>query len=182
MFVGTCYSCGNKELMYEEIPLGNSSSDESGDQMRRLTGFLNCHVRGVHDPANRDERDLSDSGRERARDNFYRALDSVDSPSPPFHQPQMGLLYNNRFVVTPPRAIWDTMSSDEEEEMEWCGVFPFAIYPVIDPEDDRRTPDYKDVYCSPIESEYWSEDVGRWSSDPADPWEYVDNPDSDLWP
>ena len=182
MFVGTCHSCGKKELYYEEIPFGDSSSDDPEEQERRLTGFLNCHDQGLHNRANRDERDLSDSDRGRARDHFYCALDAVDSPSPPYHLPQMGLLFNNRFVVQPPRAIWDTMSSDEEEEMEWCELFPFALCPMIEPEDDRRTPVFKDQYCSPLESEYWSEDVGRWSSDPADPCAYVDDNDSDLWP
>ena len=86
------------------------------------------------------------------------AMDNAEPPSPlfacppdspPYHLPQEGLLWNPRFVLTPPKSWWEP-SCSEDEEVPVTEDFPFRVYPKIDPEDVRRSP-------SPIVSEYWDD-------------------------
>ena len=109
-------------------------------------------------PPLRSEGDLSTSDRERVRMLRWLDLDNAEpqSPpsrcppeSPPYHQPQRGLLWSDRFVRPPPKSLWEPSCSDGEEPDLF--VFPFKVFPKIAPEDDRRS-------CSPPVSEYWSGD------------------------
>ena len=158
----TCYNCGVQLGEAVDVVLSEESHSDVDKEVS-----LPC-VEGAQElcesPPLSDEEDHATSEGERVRLLMWLAQDNAEpqSPSivrppdsPSYFRPQAGLLWNARFVRTPPRSRWESCS-DEEGPMPY--VFPFGVYPRIDPEDVRRSP-------SPIESEYWDRDKSDVYSD-----------------
>ena len=154
----TCFHCGatREEQDLDIFSFDQEDSDFPAEVRVKLLG----RAQDISDEANcRDEGDLSCSERERVRMMRWMDIDEAEPPSipyrpkfdsPPYHQPQAGLLWNDKFVRTPPKSLWEPSCSEGEEPDLY--VFPFKIFPKIAPEDDKR--------CSPVVSEYWSDQCG----------------------
>ena len=148
-----CWNCGHVNTV-QDIVLSTSLDEDSDLDAEVRLSYLGGGQDIFDEGDLRDEHDLSTSEQERVRAIRWMDFDEAEPPpmpdrsssgSPPYHQPQRGLLWSNRFLRSPPKSLWEPSGSEEEPDFF---VFPFKVYPKIDPEDDRRS-------CSPPVSEYW---------------------------